>query len=64
MESGDGTRVMTAISRSVLITVNRGGALMVSGVTRKIKIIQFPENIDKLTMFFDKYLKSGREEIT
>ena len=26
----------------------------------KMKIIQFPENIDKFTVFFDKYLKSGR----
>ena len=26
-------------------------------MTRKIKIIQFPVNIDKLTGFFDKYLK-------
>ena len=49
---------------SVLITVNREGALMDLNVTRKTKIIQFPENIDKLTMFFDKYLKSGRDEIT
>ena len=64
MESGDGTRVMTAISRSVLLTVNRGGALMDLNVTRIIKIIQFPVNIDKFTGFFDKYLKSGREEIT
>ena len=64
MESGDGTRVMTAIAHSVLIIVNRGGVLMDLNVTRIIKIIQFPVNIDKLTMFFDKYLKSGREEIT
>ena len=64
MESGDGGRVKTAIPHSVLIIVNRGGALMDLNVTRKIKIIQFPENIDKLTGFFDKYLKSGREEIT
>ena len=64
MESGDGTRVKTTIAHSVLIIVNRGGALMDLNVTRKTKIIQFPENIDKFTMFFDKYLKSGREEIT
>ena len=49
---------------SVLIIVNRGGVLMDLNVTRIIKIIQFPENIDKLTSYFDKYLKSGREEIT
>ena len=53
-----------SLCRSVLIIVNRGGALMDLNVTRIIKIIQFPENIDKLTGFFDKYLKSGREEIT
>ncbi len=64
MESGVRVRMKTAIPRSVLIIVNRGGALMDLNVTRIIKIIQFPVNIDKLTMFFDKYLKSGREEIT
>ena len=111
MESGDGTRVKTAIPRSGgrippssvgihppaarlraytlalptiphssiaidpqggsaslchsgLIIVNRGGVLMDLKVTRIIKIIQFPVNIDKFTRFFDKYLKSGREEIT
>ena len=31
--------------------------------TRKTKIIQFPENIDKFTVFFDKYLKSRREDM-
>ena len=64
MESGVRTRVKTAIAHSGLITVNRGVALMVSGVTKKMEIIQFPENIDKFTGFFDKYLKSGRDEIT
>ena len=43
---------------SVLIIVRRGGALMDLNVTRKTKIIQFPENIDKLTSYFDKYLKT------
>ena len=43
---------------SVLITVNRGGALRDLNVTRIMKIIQFPENIDKFTVFFDKYLKT------
>ena len=47
MESGDGARVKTAIPRSGLITVNRGGVLMDLNVTREMKIIQFPENIDK-----------------
>ena len=32
-------------------------------VTKKMKIIQFPVNIDKLTGFFDKYLKSEGEGI-
>ena len=45
---------------SVLITVSRGGVLMDLRKTRQMKIIQFPENIDKLTRLFDKYLKSGR----
>ena len=69
MESGVRTRVKTTIPRSgqsltprsVLITVNRGGALMDLNVTRIIKIIQFPVNIDKLTRFFDKYLKTNRK---
>ena len=63
MESGDGVRVKTAISRSGLNTESRGGALMDLGKTRQMKIIQFPVNIDKFTGFFDKYLKSGREEL-
>ena len=46
--------------RSLLARVR----LMDLNVTKKMEIIQFPENIDKLTGFFDKYLKSGREEIT
>ena len=62
MESGDGVRVKTAISRSGLITVRRGGALMDLRMTKKMKIIQFPVNIDKLTGFFDKYLKSNAGE--
>ena len=64
MESGVRTRVKTTIPRSGLITVNRGGALMDLRITRIIKIIQFPVNIDKFTRYFDKYLKSGRDEIT
>ena len=64
MESGDRVRMKTAIPRSGLNTESRGGVLMDLRKTKKIKIIQFPVNIDKLTMFFDKYLKSGREEIT
>ena len=36
-----------------------GVRLMESIVTKKMKIIQFPVNIDKFTGFFDKYLKSG-----
>ena len=32
-------------------------------MTKKMKIIQFPVNIDKLTGFFDKYLKSEGERI-
>ena len=60
MESGDGTRVKTTIARSDLITERRGGVLMDLGKTRQMKIIQFPENINKLTGFFDKYLKSSR----
>ena len=59
MESGDGARVKTAIPRSGLITVRRRGGVDVDfNVTVEMKIIQFPENIDKLTGFFDKYLKT------
>ncbi len=36
---------------------------MDSGVIRKMEIIQFPVNIDKFTVFFDKYLKSRREDM-
>ena len=99
MESGDGTRVKTAILEergrlhsnspllgeirhpyedvnlhSSLATANPPSSvgersllarvrLMESIVTQKMKIIQFPVNIDKFTGFFDKYLKSGREEL-
>ena len=71
MESGDGGRVKTAISRSgqtlasrsCLITESRGGALMDLEMRMKMKIIQFPENIDKFTRLFDKYLKSRREDM-
>ena len=45
-----------------LITVNRGGALMDLRITRKMKIIQFSENIDKLTSYFDKYLKTKQKD--
>ena len=66
MESGDGPSrgECNSLCCSGLNTESRGGVLMDLRKTRKIKIIQFPVNIDKLTMFFDKYLKSGREEIT
>ena len=57
MESGDGARVKTAIPRSGLITVNRGGVLMDLRMTMRMKIIQFSENIDKFTVFFDKFLQ-------
>ena len=60
MESVDGVRVKTAISRSGLITVRREGALMDLNVTAEMEIIQFPVNIDKFTRLFDKYLKSSR----
>ncbi len=33
------------------------------GNHKKMKIIQFSINIDKFTVFFDKFLKSGRKEI-
>ncbi len=62
MESGVRTRVKTTIPRSVLLTVNRGGALMDLRKTRQMKIIQFPENIDKLTGLFDKYLKTKQKD--
>ena len=32
-------------------------------MTRKMKIIQFPANIDKFTGFFDKFLKTNGEDI-
>ena len=57
MESGDGARVKTAIPRSGLITLNRGGALMDLRMTMRMKIIQFSENTDKFTVFFDKFLQ-------
>ena len=31
-------------------------------VTRKTKIIQFPVNIDKLTSYIDKYLKTKQKD--
>ena len=46
---------------SVLNTARmRGVEHMDLEMRMKMKIIQFPENIDKLTRLFDKYLKSGR----
>ena len=33
------------------------------GNHKKMKIIQYSINIDKFTVFFDKFLKNGREEI-
>ena len=63
MESGDRVRMKTAIPRSGLNTESRGGVLMDLRKTRKTKIIQFPVNIDKFTGFFDKYLKSRREDM-
>ena len=62
MESGDGARVKTAIPRSGLITVNRGGVLMDLRMTMRMKIIQFSKNIDKLTSYFDKYLKTKQKD--
>ena len=44
--------------RSLLARVR----LMDLNVTKKMEIIQFPVNIDKLTGFFDKYLKSNARE--
>ena len=63
MELSDGARVKTTIPRSGLITVRRGGALMDLRITAEMKIIQFPENFDKFTGFFDKYLKSRSEDM-
>ena len=48
---------------SGLITASRGGVLMNLEMTRKMKIIQFPANIDKFTGFFDKFLKTNGEDI-
>ena len=73
MESGDGVRMKTANpseksanARSSLAFdlvrgafSRRGVALMDSGLISKIKIIQFPENIDKFPTNFDKYLKTN-----
>ncbi|GEM_PF-2139924 len=69
MDSGDGERVMTAVSTALawfgldslsgLITESREGVFMASGVARKLKIILFPVNIDKFTGFFDKFLKGA-----
>ena len=44
--------------RSLLARVR----LMDLRMTKKMEIIQFPVNIDKLTGFFDKYLKSNAGE--
>ena len=50
-----------SICCSGLITARmRGVEHMDLEMRMKMKIIQFPENIDKLTSYFDKYLKSGR----
>ena len=65
MESGDGARVKTAISRpgqtlasrSRLTSVSRGGVLMDLEMRTEMKIIQFPENIDKFPTKFDKFLQ-------
>ena len=61
MESVDRSRVKTAITRSGLCTARRGGVLMNLEMTKKMKIIQFPENIDKFTSYFDKLLKTNGE---
>ena len=53
-----------SICCSGLITARmRGVEHMDLEMRMKMKIIQFPENIDKFTVFFDKYLKSRREEM-
>ncbi len=71
MESGDRVRMKTAISRSgqilasrscLIIVRRRGVEHMDLEMRKKMEIIQFPENIDKLTGFFDKYLKSNAGE--
>ena len=48
------------VPRSRFITESRGGVLMDLNVTAEMKIIIFPENFDKFTSYFDKFLKSGR----
>ena len=45
------------------VTASRGGVLMDLEMTRKMKIIQFPANIDKFTGFFGKFLKTNGEDI-
>ena len=45
--------------RSGSVTASRGGVLMDLEMTRKMKIIQFPANIDKFTGFFGKFLKKN-----
>ena len=48
---------------SGLGTDSWAGVFMDSGVTKKMKIIQFPENIDKFPTNFDKFLKTNGEGI-
>ena len=60
MGSGEGLSMKTANPPTPLIRgafSRRGGAFMERGWTMKMKIILFPENIDKFTGFFDKFLK-------
>ena len=50
-------------NRSGSSSAGRGEALMESRMTKEMKIIQFPANIDKFTAFFDKFLKMNDEGI-
>ena len=43
--------------RSGFIAMSRGGALIAPGATVNMKIMIFSINMDKFTMFFDKFLK-------
>ena len=60
MGCSDGAGVETANPPTPLIRgafSRRRGALMERGWTMEMKIILFPENINKFTGFFDKFLK-------
>ncbi len=43
------------------VRLSWGTTPMNPGMTKEMKIIQFPVNMDKFTVFFDKFLKKNNE---